>query len=178
MPPAGIPGIVRATETDATRAAAIDGDPYTESDFDDPLFRVIDESAPALLAVVPDRGSIAGGEQVLLLGDGLMLVAFSAVVLVHFQMGDDWRSGTRDGDHTQLITTGLFAYSRNPMMLGVLLAQLGFFLALPSAFTLVCLIVGVSAVVAQVRVEERLLSDRFGEFYEAYKARTPRWLLR
>ncbi|MHC4940772.1 MAG: IPT/TIG domain-containing protein [Planctomycetota bacterium] len=72
MPPAGIPGIVRAEETDATRAAAIDGDPYTESSFDDPLFRVIDESAPALLAVVPDHGTIEGGEQVLLIGDGFL----------------------------------------------------------------------------------------------------------
>jgi len=72
MPPAGIPGIVRAEESDATRASAIDGDPYTESSFDDPLFRVIDESAPALLAVVPDHGTIDGGEQVLLLGDGFL----------------------------------------------------------------------------------------------------------
>jgi len=115
---------------------------------------------------------------VLLLGDGVMLFAFSAVILLHFQMGGDWRSGTRNGDQTRLITSGAFAYSRNPMMLGVLLAQLGFFLALPSVFALVCFVVGVWAVIAQVRVEERLLMNRFGDVYQDYKARTPRWLLR
>ena len=72
LPPQGVPGIVRAEEVDATRAAAIDGDPFTESSVGNPLFRVIDESAPALLTVVPGRGSIAGGEQVLMFGDGFL----------------------------------------------------------------------------------------------------------
>ena len=67
-----VDGIVRAEETDPTRVAAIDGDPFTESDAAQPLFRVVDDSAPALLALVPDRGSIDGGEQVLLLGDGFL----------------------------------------------------------------------------------------------------------
>jgi protein-S-isoprenylcysteine O-methyltransferase Ste14 len=115
---------------------------------------------------------------VLLVGDGLMLIAFAAIIFIHFQMGDDWRSGTRDGDQTRLITTGPFALSRNPMMLCVLSAQLGLFLALPSVFTLVCLVMGVWAVVAQVGVEERLLRKRFGAEYQAYEARTPKWILR
>ena len=113
---------------------------------------------------------------VLMLGNGLLLAGFGGAVIVHFAMGEDWRSGTRSDDRTRLITTGPFALSRNPMMLGVLTAQLGLFLALPSLFTLVCLVVGAWAVTAQVRVEERLLRQRFGPAYEAYVARTPRWL--
>ena len=115
---------------------------------------------------------------VLLAGCMLMALAFQAIVLVHFQMGEDWRSGTRADDQTHLITTRAFAVSRNPMMLCVMAAQLGFFLALPSVFTLVCLVVGVAAVVAQVRVEERLLRQRFGAAYEDYVGRTPRWVFR
>jgi protein-S-isoprenylcysteine O-methyltransferase Ste14 len=114
---------------------------------------------------------------VLLIGDGLLLASFSTIILLHFYMGKDWRSGMSVDDGTQLITTGPFAMSRNPMMLCVVIAQGGFFLALPSAFTLVCLVVGVWAVVAQVRVEERLLRQRFGTAYNAYAARTPRWLI-
>ena len=114
---------------------------------------------------------------VLLFGDGLLLAGFAAVVFMHFYMGESWRSGTRMDDRTRLITTGPFAVSRNPMMLCVIFAQVGLFLALPSAFTLVCLVVGVWAVTAQVGVEERLLRLRFGAAYEAYAARTPRWLV-
>jgi protein-S-isoprenylcysteine O-methyltransferase Ste14 len=113
---------------------------------------------------------------VLLLGVGLILAGFAFVVAVHFFMGRDWRSGTRDAEPTRLVTSGPFALSRNPMMLGVMAAQLGLFLALPSLFTLICLAIGLWAVVAQVAVEERLLRRKHGAAYDAYVARTPRWL--
>lgn len=112
---------------------------------------------------------------VLVLGDGLLLAGFIGVLAVHFYMGRDWRSGTRARDRTGLITTGPFARSRNPMMVGVIVAQAGLFLALPTVFTLVCLVVGIWAVIAQVGVEERLLRERFGAEYDAYAARTSRW---
>lgn len=110
------------------------------------------------------------------LGDALLLGGFTAVVVLHFFMGQDWRSGTRLSDTTRLVTTGPYAISRNPMMLCVMIAQAGLFLALPSVFTLLCLLVGIWAVVTQVKVEERLLRHRFGATYDAYAARTPRWL--
>ena len=78
---------------------------------------------------------------VLLLGDGLLLLSFSTIVLLHIYMGKDWRSGMRLDDRAQLITIGPFAISQNPMMLCVVMAQVGFFLALPSAFSLMCLLV-------------------------------------
>lgn len=101
-----------------------------------------------------------------------------AVLYIHFYLGKDWRSGTRQGDDTRLITSGPFAVTRNPMMLFVLAAQIGLFLALPSVFTLLCLAAGLWAVVAQVRVEEYMLEARHGPAYRAYAERTPRWLLK
>ena len=114
---------------------------------------------------------------ILVLGSALLLFGFSAVVAIHWYMGEDWRSGTRTDDRTRLITEGPFAISRNPMMLGVVVAQLGLFLALPSLFTLACLVAGIWAVTAQVGVEEGLLLKRFGAEYEAYRRQTPRCLL-
>jgi protein-S-isoprenylcysteine O-methyltransferase Ste14 len=114
---------------------------------------------------------------VLILGCSLLGAGFLAVILIHFYMGVDWRSGTRAEDRTRLITTGPFTVSRNPMMLCVIAAQVGLFLALPSLFTLVCLVLGVWAVTAQVGVEERLLRRRFREEYDAYMSHTPRWLI-
>ncbi len=114
---------------------------------------------------------------VLLLGSGLLLASFFAIIAIHVSMGEDWRSGTRAVDSTRLITTGPFKLSRNPMMLCVMTGQVGLFLALPSLFTLICLVVGVWAVVAQVSVEEGALQQRFGAEYESYAAQTPRWLI-
>lgn len=115
---------------------------------------------------------------VLLSGAALMLASLSAALYIHFYLGRDWRSGTRDGDAPRLITSGPFAISRNPMMVFVMTGQIGLFLALPTAFTLLCLVAGVWAVLTQVGVEERMLEARYGAAYEAYASQTPRWLLK
>lgn len=114
---------------------------------------------------------------VLFLGSVLLLSGFVANISLHFYMGENWRSGIRVDDTTELITKGPFALSQNPMMLCVIMAQVGLFLALPSAFTLLCLAVGVWAVLVQVKVEQRLLRRRFGAVYDNYVAQTPRWLI-
>ena len=105
-----------------------------------------------------------------------MIAEFGSVVAIHMYMGCDLRSDARPDDSTSLLTTGPFVVSRNPMMLGVLVAQIGFFLALTSAFSLICLGVGVGAIIVQVGIEERYLRDRFGDTYSRYVDKTPRWI--
>ena len=80
--------------------------------------------------------------------------------------------------HKQRDATDGWPYqrSRNPMFIGIILGQLGFFLALPSAFTLLCLIAGASALVVQSKNEETALAQLFGEQYHRYQAQVPRWL--
>jgi len=115
----------------------------------------------------------------LIVGAGvlLMLAALGWVDYVHSYMNADWRSGLNDDPKGRLITTGPFALSRNPIFMGIMVGQLGFFLALPSVFTLVCLLLGATIIRRQVEVEERRMG-RSGDFagYDAYAATTPRWL--
>ncbi len=113
---------------------------------------------------------------VLMVGNTFLLAAFFAILFLNLTMGRNWRSGTRDWDETELLTKGAFAFSRHPMMLCVLLGQLGFFLALPSLFSLICLIVGMWAVLAQVSVEERILENRHGASFGDYARHTSKWL--
>jgi protein-S-isoprenylcysteine O-methyltransferase Ste14 len=113
---------------------------------------------------------------VLLTGAGLLLLAFVAVVLVHATMGHRWRSGIEPAGPHRLITRGAFALTRNPTFIAIQVGQLGLFLALPTVFTLVCLIVGLVAIHLQVRLEEAHLAARFGAAYDAYRRRVPRWL--
>lgn len=110
-------------------------------------------------------------------GLGLLIGSFSAVVALHFWMGEAWRSGlTASDDSLPLLTEGPFAWSRNPMFLCIQGAQLGLFLAFPSGFTLLCFAVGVIVLHLQVRLEEAHLQRLHGEMYRDYAARTPRWL--
>jgi protein-S-isoprenylcysteine O-methyltransferase Ste14 len=80
-------------------------------------------------------------------------------------------------DASQLVTTGLYRFSRNPMYLGMLLALAGlalwcgqpFLLVFPAAFLLVMnnyVIPG----------EEQRLHTIFGEEYARYLRKTRRWL--
>ena len=115
---------------------------------------------------------------VLLIGDALLAVSFAAILYLNAYMAESWRSGVDRQGKGPLITTGPFAWSRNPMFALIQLGQLGLFLALPSLFTLICLVAGVAAIQAQVRLEEAHLAQQHGELYRAYCARTPRWLWR
>ncbi len=110
-------------------------------------------------------------------GLGLLIGGFASVVALHFRMGEAWRSGlSASDDSLPLLTEGLFAWTRNPMFLGIQVAQLGLFLAFPSGFTLLCLVVGVTVLHLQVRLEEAHLQRLHGQAYRDYVARTPRWV--
>jgi protein-S-isoprenylcysteine O-methyltransferase Ste14 len=93
------------------------------------------------------------------------------------QLKGAWRFGfDRAVPSKELITTGLYAWSRNPIYIGMAATGAGFFLALPNAltFAMACLIVLLLDV--RVRREEEYLLASHGEAYEAYCRRTPRWI--
>jgi protein-S-isoprenylcysteine O-methyltransferase Ste14 len=76
-----------------------------------------------------------------------------------------------------LVTDGPFAYTRNPMYLGLVLALVGVALLLARPWP--WLVVPVFAILLQLRFirhEERLMADTFGAAYEAYRGRTRRWI--
>ncbi|MBC7183157.1 MAG: isoprenylcysteine carboxylmethyltransferase family protein [Marinobacter sp.] len=113
---------------------------------------------------------------VLLAGMLLLIASFTAVNYLQAFMHEDWRSGIDPRkDRRKLLTDGPFSRSRNPLFLAVMTGQLGFFLALPSVFSLVCLVAGVLVITRQAREEEKALADKFGEDYERYRVRVPRW---
>lgn len=109
-------------------------------------------------------------------GNLLLAFGFALTVTVHFSLRDKWYSGINPDGPSELVTTGLYRFSRNPMFLGVALGQLGFFLALPSLFSLLCLPIGLIALHRQIRAEEMHLAALFPRNYMSYVALVPRWV--
>ncbi len=112
---------------------------------------------------------------VVLAGDILLAAGFFFTVAIHFSFGSKWRSGIDPDEPEQLTTDGFYRFSRNPMFLGIAAAQIGFFLALPSVFSCVCLLVGLLALYRQALAEEAHLGKLFPEAYAQYMGRVNRW---
>ncbi len=78
---------------------------------------------------------------------------------------------------TVLVTDGIFAWTRNPCYLGWLIALFGVALMLVLDWLLILLVpTWILLNVAVVRPEERHLLKKFGETYEDYRRRVPRYL--
>jgi protein-S-isoprenylcysteine O-methyltransferase Ste14 len=75
-----------------------------------------------------------------------------------------------------LVTTGPFAWTRNPIILSHALASLGAALVVASpAAVAIVLLLGIPVQLI-VRREERSLEARYGDAYIAYRAAVPRWV--
>ena len=75
------------------------------------------------------------------------------------------------------VTTGVFSYSRNPMYFGFFLIYVGTGIASASWLVLVfALIIAVLQNYFMIPPEERMCMKEFGESYQAYQDKTPKWI--
>jgi protein-S-isoprenylcysteine O-methyltransferase Ste14 len=105
----------------------------------------------------------------------LLILSLILVWIAQSHMRDSWRIGIDEENKTDLITTGFFSLSRNPIFLGIMIANVGLFLALPNAFTLLIVSLSTISINTQIRIEEEFLSQEFGATYSAYQKRVSRW---
>ena len=105
------------------------------------------------------------------------LEALGMLMILGGILGRAWCSMHIGGQKfTELITIGPFSISRNPLYLFSLLATFGAGLQTGSIlFAAVATAVIWIVIDLTVRREEAALADRFGETYQAYRARVPRY---
>lgn len=109
----------------------------------------------------------------LVAGLGLTLVAALLNVLAAIALGDSWRIGIERP--TRLITTGIYAFSRNPTYLFFDLWFWAAFLVHPTPLFLAAAGAGTLLFHLQVLAEERFLLAQFRADYEAYCAVVSRY---
>lgn len=126
--------------------------------------------APPLFAHALDAAAI-----------GLLLAALGQFVrAVTIGLAYIIRGGRRGTVYAEeLVTDGIYSYTRNPMYLGNVLIAAGIFVA---ANNLTALAVAIPLVImaycAIVAAEEEFLRAKFGAVFEAYCRTVPRWLPR
>jgi protein-S-isoprenylcysteine O-methyltransferase Ste14 len=90
-------------------------------------------------------------------------------------MGMSWRIGL-DRERAGLVTSGLFAWSRNPTFLGMMAVVARAFLMAPSAVTGIVLAAAWVALSVQIQMEEEHLERMHGTAYDRYRATVPHWI--
>lgn len=91
-------------------------------------------------------------------------------------MKDSWRAGIPDRDRTELVTDGIYAFSRNPAFLGFDLQYIGVLLMFCNLLTAAFTVFAVSMLHLQILQEERYLTAAFGAEYMKYRHQVFRYL--
>lgn len=106
---------------------------------------------------------------------GLFAASALLIVAAQIQMGASWRVGVPKEGPAALVTHGLFAWSRNPIFVGMVGAVLALFLWSPHIVSAALLAAIWTLTLVQVRIEEEALREKHGDAYEHYAAHVGRW---
>ena len=91
-------------------------------------------------------------------------------------MKDSWRAGIPEKDKTELVTNGIYRYSRNPAFFGFDLMYIGVLLMYFNPLTAVFSLFAMLMLHLQILQEEKCLISVFGDAYREYKANVLRYL--
>lgn len=110
------------------------------------------------------------------IGWGLLMLSLVLVWIAQSHMANSWRIGIDEENKTELVTNGLFSISRNPIFLGIMIANVGLLLIIPNAFTLLIVSLSIVSINTQIRLEEEFLKNSHGQAYDQYLSKVRRWI--
>ena len=127
--------------------------------------------APALPWAIP---------AILLMAVGLALSIWSIVYMKKVGEGNPLDAYNHEvAPRTKhLMTDGPYRFTRNPMLLGIYIYDIGVLLWLHSWWPLLVFAVEVIFLTMQVHSEEKRLEADFGDDYRSYKLRVPRYFIK
>ena len=106
----------------------------------------------------------------------LGIIGLIITVIGQQQMGSSWRAIVAKSKNTQLITHGLFKYSRNPVYMGTLILFFSVVILLPHILMLNCYFFAYLSIELLVRFdEEPHLKKVHGEEYKSFCKRVNRF---
>ena len=97
-----------------------------------------------------------------MLGDLIFLISVLC-------MKDSWRVGIPEEDRTELVTEGIYSFSRNPAFLGFDLQYIGVLLMFCNLLTGMFSVFAITMLHLQILQEERYLTAAFGPEYLQYR---------
>jgi len=110
---------------------------------------------------------------------GVVLVSLALItfILAFLTFGNSWRIGIDRKSPGTLVTGGIFSITRNPIYVAFNLYFIGILLINGTWFFLIFALLASVAVHFQILREEEFLRKQYGESFEDYDKRTPRYLI-
>ena len=102
---------------------------------------------------------------------GVLFFVFSITV-----MRNNWRAGFDETQNTELVTTGIYKFSRNPAFVGFDFLYIGCAMMFPNIANIVVALLALVTFHIQILGEENFLNEHFGKAYEVYKSSVRRYL--
>ena len=109
---------------------------------------------------------------------GIMFCYISLIIFLSalISFGKAWRIGIDENNSNELITSGIFKYSRNPIFLFMDMYFAGIMLIYPNIVFIIIAVCTIIGIHLQILREEKFLLNKFGEKYMEYKKKTRRYI--
>lgn len=107
-----------------------------------------------------------------IVGLTLFIFGLTVALIARFTLKRFYSSTLLTRKDHQLITHGIYRFTRHPIYLGVLMACMGPPVYAPSLFGFLIILVLIPIFLNRIRIEERMLTEEFGDAYQAYRKAT------
>ena len=109
-------------------------------------------------------------------GIALFVIGFAIILAGHITLWRLYSSMLVIKENHQLITHGIYRFARHPIYLGHSIVFIGIAVYTSSLYGFLILSANVPVFLVRIRIEERLLSEEFGDAYRMYKQKTKKLL--
>jgi protein-S-isoprenylcysteine O-methyltransferase Ste14 len=102
----------------------------------------------------------------------LLVVGLAIALVAVFTLRRFYLSTLVTIENHQLITHGIYRFTRHPIYFGVLIAIIGVPVYAPSLYGFLVLSLLIPIFLNRIRMEEKMLTEEFGDAYRTYKETT------
>ena len=107
-----------------------------------------------------------------IVGLALLIVGLTIALVAQITLRRFYSSTLVIREDHQLITHGIYRFTRHPVYLGVIIAIISVPVYASSLYGLLLMSALIPIFLIRIRIEERMLTDEFGDAYRTYKEAT------
>jgi protein-S-isoprenylcysteine O-methyltransferase Ste14 len=107
-----------------------------------------------------------------IIGLGLFIIGLIIMIVGQITLFRNYSGTVIIREDHQLITYGIYRFTRNPMYLGLIMVVTGLPVYAESLYGFLTMLVLIPIILNRIRLEEKLLTEEFKEAYQKYKETT------